>query len=658
MESTLSHPVRLGSSLPKVELRALSAWTLCGALLLYLGLDGGGYALATHSQVGIVVWWIVVVFSAWGLLPAGRLSRVGLAALTLLTAFVAWTALAVTWSISSGRSLQDLSLVVCYLGIFVLGVSIHRERSQAVRHTAGAVGAAVVVIAALAVASRIWPNAFPAAQTTGQFLNGIRARLSWPLNYWNALAALMDFGLPLLLALATSARTLRAQAASAAAIPLVALCGALTLSRGGLIAGGVVVVVFFLLAPERLPKLATAVSTGLGSAVLIAGAFRRHDFQKDVINATEHHQAITLLIAIIVVCGAVGAVQVGIGLAARHGTPHRLLRLSVARARWLSAAALVVLVAAGIGAGVPTKLHHVWRDFKDPQTTISQNSISRFGTASGEGRYQYWQAAVHATKGHVLDGNGPGTYQLLWLPRAPFQSYVTNAHSLYVETLSEEGIVGVALLGAFFVLILGAGVRLVARTRYEERTRAAGLVAALAGFIVFAAFDWIWQVAVLPAAFMLVAAALVGGTESRKSSAERLTGARALAARTTAVALGVASLAAIGFPLATSNALGQSQTAATDGNTAAAIADAQQAVQIEPSSGAAHLQLALTLELAKDYGSAVTQARVAVTDEPQNWSNWLTLSRLEAEAGHARDSVLAYNEARALNPRSSLFRNG
>jgi len=656
MESAVSRTATSPGRVPHVEIPALSAWGLCGAVVLYLGLDGGGYSLAAHGQVGIVAWWIVVVFCAWGLLPAGRPTRLALGALALLTAFVAWTALATTWSISSGRSLQDLSLVACYLGIFVLGVAVHRERSQAVRHTLGALASAVVIIAALAVASRLWPNLFPAAQQTSQFLGGDRARLSWPLNYWNALAALMDFGVPLLLAVATSARTLRAQVAAAASIPLVALCAALTLSRGGVIAGGVVVVAFFLLAPERIPKLATAASAALGSAILIAGAFHRHDLQQAIINSTEHHQALTLLVAILLVCVAVGAIQAGIGLAARHGTPPRPLDVPVARARLLFAAGLVVLVVAGLVAGVPAKLNHEWQGFKNPHA-VAQGSISRFGSTSGEGRYQYWTAAVHATKGHALDGNGPGTFQLLWLPRAPFASYVVNAHSLYVETYAEEGVVGLGLLIAFFLVVVAAGIRVVVRSRYEDRTRAAGLVAALLGFLVFAAFDWIWQVAVLPAAFLLVAAALLAPMrqgETRKQGRGRITQG---AIRVCAVAVGIASLAAIAFPLATSNALAQSQAAASIGNTQAALADAQQAVQLEPSSAATHLQVALVLELDRDYPAAVAEARMAVHDEPANWSNWLTLSRLEAEDGHARASVTAYDEARDLNPHSSLFQS-
>ena len=73
--------------------------------------------------------------------------------------------------------------------------------------------------------SRLRPDLFPAAQQTSSFLPGTQGRLGWPLNYWNALGALVALGLPLVLSIATSARTLRAQAAAAAGIPILALCG-------------------------------------------------------------------------------------------------------------------------------------------------------------------------------------------------------------------------------------------------------------------------------------------------------------------------------------------------------------------------------------------------------------------------------------------------
>jgi O-antigen ligase len=636
-----------------INTQAVSAWVLSLALVLYLAIDGGGYAIATHSQVGIAVWWVVVLAAAWGLLPVARLTRSARFTVGCFAAFTAWTALGITWSISAGRTFQDLALVTSYLGIIVLGIAIHRERGEAMRHTTAAVGTAIVVIALLALSSRLWPNLFPASHQTAQFLGGARQRLSWPLNYWNALAALMAVGVPLLLAQATSARTLTMQALATAAIPVVALCDALTLSRGGVIEGVIAVIVFIALAPDRIPKLATAAVAAAGSAVVVYAGLHRHAIQQGLSGVTEHHQAKSLLIAVILTCVGVGVAQLGVGLLARHATLPKLLTVSPARARLLTLAGVVVIVVAALAAGAPHRLDHAWNDFNSPNSSISQTSTSRFGSTSGEGRYQYWVAGIDSAKPHVLTGSGPGTFQLDWLPRAPIPSYVQNAHSLYVETYSELGLVGLVLLVAFLAGALVALIRVVVRSSYEERTRAAAIAAALVAFIAGAAFDWLWQMPVLPAAVMLLLAAAVAPAPTGQGAEARRAG---LPTQLTAVLVGLACLLAIAYPLATSSAVANSQSAAAVGNLPLALTDAQSAANLEPGSGQAQQQLALVYEADHDFPAAVAAARHSVKDEPQNWENWFVLFRVQAEAGNAHGALVSYLKAKSLNPQSSVFR--
>src|SRR5437588_3616085 len=133
MESVAARPLTAWSRmLRRVDGGAAAVWALVGAVVLYEALDGGGYDLVTRSQVGIIVWWIVLVGAAWGVLPAGRLGRSAYAAIALLGAFVLWTGIAATWSQSSERTLQELSRVASYLGVLLLGVAIHRDRARAV----------------------------------------------------------------------------------------------------------------------------------------------------------------------------------------------------------------------------------------------------------------------------------------------------------------------------------------------------------------------------------------------------------------------------------------------------------------------------------------------------------------------------------------------
>jgi hypothetical protein len=641
-------------TLPRFEPEAVRAWALAGTVVLYLSVDGGGYDLVVRSQVAIVVWWIVLVGAAWGLLPLTRWTRVAWFALGLFGGFVLWTALATTWSLSSERSVDELSRVACYLGLLVLGISIHRERGRAVRHTIHAVAAAIALVALLALATRVRPELFGAAHQTASYLPGTEGRLGWPLNYWNALAALLALGLPLLLSIATSARTLPAQAAAAAAISVVTLCIYLTFSRGGAVAAGAGLLAFFAFSPERVAKLATALVSAAGGAVLILAAEHRPALEQGLTNAAARDQGDTLLVAVIVVCAGVALAQTGVGLAARHGTPARWLTFTRDRAPALVLGALAAGIVVALLAGAPSRLSHAWQDFKHPNAAaLRADSIARFGNASGNGRYDYWKVAVDSTGGHVLAGSGAGTYQLLWSMRAPYFSYVQNAHSLYLETLAETGVAGLALLVSFLLVVLGAAARLCVRSSYEARARAAGVTGALIAFLVAASSDWIWQVPALPAAFLLLAAAVLApGSPGRGGLAKGVS----RCVRLGAAVIAVASLVAIAVPLATVSKVRASQAAVVSGDLARALADARAAARLEPGAPSAELQLALVLELQGDVPGALTAAHRAASDEPSNWSTWLVVSRLEAEAGRPAASLAAYQRSRALNPRSPLFR--
>jgi cytochrome c-type biogenesis protein CcmH/NrfG len=213
-------------------------------------------------------------------------------------------------------------------------------------------------------------------------------------------------------------------------------------------------------------------------------------------------------------------------------------------------------------------------------------------------------------------------------------------------------------------VIVGEAILAVIRSRDGDRTAAAGATGALLAFIVAASVDWLWELPVVPAAFLLVAAAVLAPApairavraidedQPRDDPPRR----RApLALRAGLIVAAVACLAAIAVALGTASNVQQSQRAIDAGNTAAALADARTAARIEPGAASPRLQQALVLEALHNFPAAVAAARDATRDEPQNWSPWLILSRLEAETGHPKASIAAYNRARSLNPQSPIF---
>ena len=137
-------------------------------------------------------------------------------------------------------------------------------------------------------------------------------------------------------------------------------------------------------------------------------------------------------------------------------------------------------------------------------------TTSRLTSVSGNGRYQFWQSAVDANATDPVKGIGPGTYEYWWAEHGTLPGFIRNAHSLYLETLAELGIVGLALILVFVLTPLVAGTRRALRSTGDARARFAAATAACAAFAVAAGIDWAWQLAVIPAAFLLLAAATLG----------------------------------------------------------------------------------------------------------------------------------------------------
>ena len=556
---------------------------------------------------------------------------------------------------SAERSLQELSRVACYLGLLLLAISIHRERERAVKHTVHAIAASVVLVACLALASRLRPDLFPAAHQTASFLPGTQGRLGWPLNYWNALAALLALGLPLLLAIATSARTLPAQAGAAAAIPIVTLCGYLTFSRGGAVAAGVGLLAFFVFSPERLAKLATALVAAAGSAALILATVHRAAIEQGLTNGVARHQGETLLVALVVVCAGVALAQTGVGLAVRHGTPPRWLTFTPGRARALLLGAVAVCVVVALLAGAPARVSHAWQSFKHPSAACAASGLDwalrnrqrqrALRLLEGGSRRHRCTPARRLRRRHVpapVGATGP-----------VLQLRPERALAVCGDACGDRHRRRRPARRRSSCRCSGRRPGSCTRSRYEARVRAAGLTGALIAFCVAAASDWIWQVPAVPAAFLLLAAA-VFAPPSRSAAGPRAGGSLTL--RLGAIAVAIAALVAIAIPLATVSTVRASQAAVLSGNPARALADARAAVRLEPGAASPQIQLALVLELQGDVPDALAAARSATIDEPGNWSGWLIVSRLEAEAGHPAASLAAYGRSRSLNPRSPLFK--
>jgi heme/copper-type cytochrome/quinol oxidase subunit 2 len=642
---------RLGVSALEVGRRLgplVAGYVMPFLLVFYLAMKGGGYDAVVRSQVGIAVWWIVLLGAAVGALPVARLSRSAWAMFGLLAAFCAWTALSIGWSESGERSAAELARVAVYLGVFALALTAHGR--EGLRRTVYSIGAAIAVVAGLALLSRLHPSWFP--NTAPSEALGARNRLNYPLNYWNGLAALIAIGVPLLVWIATSARHIATRALAASALPVMCLAGFYTLSRGSALELAVALVVLLALHPRRLSLLPTLAVAGLGTALAIAAATQRDALANGFSGHTAAAQGDEMLAVVLVSAAALGLLQVAIALCARYQLgPDPQVSHSTAVVATITVGVVALVVA--LTAGLPGELSDRWQEFKDP-SGAGGTTAQRFESASGGGRYQLWQSALDANTSEPLTGIGAGTFEYWWSREGTIPAFVRDAHSLYLETLAELGIVGLLLLGGLIVFVLSSGVVRALRAEPDHRALLAAATAACFAFATAAAIDWVWELAVLPVLFLLLAAAIVGRSEPSETSEQTRPGGSPLP-RIALVVVAIAAIVAVAIPLASTSSVRASQDHANSAQLDAALTEAQTAHDIQPYAATPSLQTAMVLEVAGDLDGAATAATQATEEEPTNFRTWLVLSRLEAERGNVIKSIAAYREARSLNPRSALF---
>jgi hypothetical protein len=623
----------------------LASTVLPFVLVLYLALDGGGYDVVVRGEVGIAIWWIVLLGALVGVLPVRGLGRAELAGVGLLFAFAAWTALGISWSPSSERSVEEAARVLIFVGVLTLSVAA--QDREALRRTVRSVGAAIAVVGCLALLSRFEPSWFP-TQQTGTFLRGTGDRLSYPLNYWNGLAALMAIGIPLVLVAAAESRRLIIQALTTAALPVMALVAFYTLSRGGAIEMAVALAVLLTLYPRRLDLLPTLALGGGGAALAIAAALQRDALQDNIGDAVSARQGDEMLAVVFVVCTGVGLIRVGVGLAVRNGLWPRP-RVPRQGAALLAVVLATAALGAALAAGLPHRISQGWRDFKDP---VAAQGAERFSNASGNGRYQLWESSLDAFSTDPLTGIGPGTFEFWWSREGTLPDYfVRDAHDLYLETLAELGIPGLSLLLAALGAIFVVGFRKLIRSQAYEQALLASAIAACAAFMTSAIVDWVWELTVVPVAFFLLAGAVLrtsaggGGRVSSGKSWQRIVMAT----------IAVVALAAITVPTLSVRDVRRSQSDARGGQLAGALDAAKGAESLAGFSATPSLQQALVLEAQGHFDQAAEAAQDATREESTNWRTWLTLSRIETERANTRAAVDAYRTARSLNPRSVLF---
>ncbi|MDP9385820.1 MAG: O-antigen ligase family protein, partial [Actinomycetota bacterium] len=283
--------------------------------------------------------------------------------------------------------------------------------------------------------------------------------------------------------------------------------------------------------------------------------------------------------------------------------------------------------------------------------TSTDDQRTRFLNPANNGRLDHWRVAVEAWQEEPLRGTGAGTFQLQWYQRRETDLNVSDAHSLYLDVLSDLGLVGLALLALGLLTIAGAVVRRTAR-RWDpgaDRSLHAGLAAAMVAWGVHAGLDWMWELPAVTVWLFALGGFAVAGRVGQ--------GGRAFPGRNVrvVVALGLLILAVVPLQMA------RSQRALEDGLRAFAATPRDCPEVIDHSlrslasvgSRPEPWELIAYCDVGEgELGLAVQAARNAVARDPENWVYRYALALVQGVAG--QDPRPAAGRALELNPRGLL----
>ncbi|HEX3519038.1 MAG TPA: O-antigen ligase family protein [Solirubrobacteraceae bacterium] len=616
---------------------------LVPAVLIYLSFNAGGYFPSANGFVAILLAQALVLRTCLSPRPFEGFSRALAVPLVALALYAAWQLTSALWSHATARTLDSYDRTLLYLLALTFFGSLRYTR-QRINWMVRALVAALVAVCLIGLVSRVLPHLWP---TASSFYD---ERLNYPLTYWNAEGMLAAIALILVFHLsAEGSEHWSVRILAAVVLPGVAATLLLTFSRGALAVTAVGLLAYCLL--TRLHTLPGA----LAAVVVPTAVAVRSAWDATLLATTKATGPAAVVqgrhVALVVgLCMLAAGVLRGATLLldARMATlpvvrepPPRNVRKAIAAG--LGATVLVLALALG-GWGFA---HRQYEKFvhanKGAHTTQTRDRLS---DVTNNGRLSLWKAALDIYDTQKLHGTGAATYQLQY-PRYRSESlYVADAHSLYLQSLAELGLVGFVLI---LLVVLGILVGLATRIRGPDRPLYAALLAVTLAWAIHQAFDWDWQMpAVTLGVFILAAVALARRNDARL-------GMRGLPGGRTFVALGWLVLAIA--PLLVGISYARLHSSAQDlkrGDCVGAKREALSSLSLSAKRPQAYVIVGVC-DLEQGFAQAAVPAMAqAASLEPQSWEDqfWLGVAR----AGAGLNPHTAIAQAIARDPREAGLR--
>jgi UDP-GlcNAc:undecaprenyl-phosphate GlcNAc-1-phosphate transferase len=472
---------------------------------------GGFYDQTIWAPIGLG---LLVLLTAVVIARPVQLRRTAMLALCSLGALGALALVSSAWAGSPTNASVNGNRYIVYALFLALVLVLVRGRREAVV-LVGSFCAAALAVAGADIGRML------SGDLEQLFVNG---RLNGPLGYINGQANFFLLAAWPCVALAEQRRLRWLSGLALAGSTLLFGLTVMSQSRGAILALIASVVIVLAVVPGRRRRAAALalVAAALAATVpTLLDAYHSTTLSRGVSAPAAHDAAVALLLASAVV-GLVwwAALALEAQLRARSQYLFEGARTAVSAA--YATAAVVAVGAAIVTAG--TLGHSIRTQYDafvhlDPAAT-SDTSVGRLVSGGGH-RYDYWRVAADTWAGNPVGGVGAGNYPRSYYLKRHTSEAILQPHSIELQTLSELGLPGAALL---LVLLCAVIVGIVfARRRALASAAERGLLVAATGTIaawsVHTSVDWMHLLPGVTAGALIAVAVLLRWPEAAEPGA-------------------------------------------------------------------------------------------------------------------------------------------
>lgn len=505
----MSHGLRRLDPGPLIRSAPIALPQLLALLaLIVLSAPEGGYPLEQWGPAAVLIQLLLLL--ALVLLPVGArrppYSRIAMAG---IAGYAVWSALSISWAADQGAAAHATTRTALLAATFVLFARWrHAPRSALTIIAAATIGLGVVT----------WGTIINLLTTSDLDPWFFYDRLLEPVGYVNAGAAFWGVTAFLAVGLVGGAIAPALRIAGAAiAVPAAAL-SLLCLSRGGLLADAVVVVLLLAALPGRARNATAFAIVGLPLAIAVPALLDVGDAARLVPDATGAlHTAMGRTIGVTLLAMLLTA---GWALAEAHTPAGDPRREQAARFGGIAVGAIGAIIALAFLANVGPVTRDRAADAIDSIKSTSYQPVgageNRLTAGLSSGRWQFWTVGWDQFQREPLTGVGADNFRQDFLLIGKGAENPAYPHSIEIRTLGQLGLIGGALLLLWVIPILIAIRRLGAGRDPAGRVVAIGAGGAFALWLIHGSVDWLLEYGGLSAIVAAVAGTVVAaGPELR-----------------------------------------------------------------------------------------------------------------------------------------------